>query len=212
VSSKISGRLASRAALSGLALPPILAERLVAYYELLQRWNRKINLTSLSNPDEAIDRLLLEPVAAAAVLPHRGRLIDLGTGGGSPAIPLALSAAASLLVMVESRSRKAAFLREAVRELGLAALVENARFEDLVNRPEYRELMDVVSVRAVRLDSPALQAAAVFLSPGGQMALFESATAPIPELPPGLALNHILPLLRSARLTVLRKESVPRGT
>jgi 16S rRNA (guanine527-N7)-methyltransferase len=212
VSSEISGRLASRAALAGLTLPPILAERLVAYYELLQRWNRKINLTSLSSPDEAIDRLLLEPVAAAAALPHRRRLIDLGTGGGSPAIPLALSGAASLLVMVESRSRKAAFLREAVRELGLPAVVENARFEDLVNRPEYRELMDVVSIRAVKLDSPALQAAAAFLSPGGQLALFETATAAIPELPPGLALNDILPLLRSARLTVLRRESVPRGT
>lgn len=183
----------------------MLAERLVAYYELLQRWNRKINLTSLSNPDEAMDRLLLEPIAAAAVLPHRGRLIDLGSGGGSPAIPLALSWCASLLVMVESRSRKAAFLREAVRELGLSAVVENARFEDVAARPEYRSRMDTVSIRAVKLDSAALDTAAAFISPAGQIALFESVRAAIPGLPAGLALCDILPLLRNSKLTVLRR-------
>jgi 16S rRNA G527 N7-methylase RsmG len=52
-------RLSRRAARAGVFIPEDLADRLVAYYELLVRWNRKINLTSLDNPDEAIDRLLL---------------------------------------------------------------------------------------------------------------------------------------------------------
>jgi 16S rRNA (guanine527-N7)-methyltransferase len=177
----------------------------VAFYELLQRWNRTINLTSLSDPDEAIDRLLLEPVAASAALPSAARLIDLGSGGGSPAIPLSLAGSASMLVMVESRSRKAAFLREAVRELGLTAVVENARFEDVALRVEYRERMDLVSIRAVRLDSAVFAAAAAFLPPGGQVALFETLTAPPPDLPAGLVLDSTVPLLRDSRLTVVRK-------
>jgi 16S rRNA (guanine527-N7)-methyltransferase len=182
-----------------------VAERLATYFELLQRWNRKINLTSLVNPDEAIDRLLLEPVAAAALLPRSARLIDLGSGGGSPAIPLALAGSASLLVMVESRSRKAAFLREAVRELGLSAVVENARFETLGSRPEYQHQMDVVSIRAVKLDPAGLRAAATFLVTGGRIALFENASALAPTVPSGLALSGDLPLLRGSKLTVIRK-------
>lgn len=183
----------------------MLAERLVAYFELLERWNRTINLTSLSDPDEAIDRLLLEPVAAAASLPRNARLIDLGSGGGSPAIPLALAGSASRLVMVESRSRKAAFLRESVRELGLPAVVENARFEDLAGQVNYREQMEVVSIRAVRLDSAAFEASAAFLGSDGQVALFEAATAASPLLPSGLVLHEIRPLLAKSRLRVLRK-------
>ena len=205
MSSAISARLASRSAVAGLALPGTLSERLVAYFELLQRWNRTINLTSLSDPDEAIDRLLLEPVAASVALPRAGRLIDLGSGGGSPAIPLALAGSASLLVMVESRSRKAAFLREAVRELGLPALVENARFEDLAARADYRGLMDVVSIRAVRVDSAILGAAAAFLTPRGEIALFESATAGDSALAAGLVLKQTVGLLAKSRLRVLHR-------
>jgi 16S rRNA (guanine527-N7)-methyltransferase len=110
-----------------MTVPPHAEARLVTYFDLLFRWNQKINLTSLTNIDEAIDRLLLEPVAAARELAHSPSIIDLGSGGGSPAIPLALALSAPRLVMVESRSRKAAFLREAVRELGMNAVVEVAK-------------------------------------------------------------------------------------
>ena len=175
------------------------------YYDLLQHWNRKINLTGLSDLDESIDRLLLEPIAAAAALPHSKRLIDLGSGGGSPAIPLALAVSASRLIMVESRSRKAAFLREAIRELGLAGVVENARFEDVALRPEYGHTMDTVSLRAVRIDSSTLDAAMAFLSAEGQIALFENEEGAPLSLPKGLMLSETVPLLWNSRLTVLRR-------
>ena len=131
--------------------------------------------------------------------------MDLGSGGGSPAIPLALSGSASTLMMVESRSRKAAFLREAIRELGLPGVVENARFEQTAAQPTYREQMDVVSVRAVKLDTAALEAAGAFLTPGGRLAIFESASAPAHGLPNGLALSESIPLLAGAKLTVVVK-------
>ncbi len=63
-------RLVRRAAKAGLFPPDDLVTALAEYYELLSRWNRKINLTALSDPDEAIDRLLLEPLAAARHLPR----------------------------------------------------------------------------------------------------------------------------------------------
>src|SRR5689334_14169229 len=130
----LDGRLSDRAAAAGLAIDEGLRRQLLDYYDLLLRWNTKINLTALTDPDEGIDRLLLEPVAAAASLSTTSGLVDLGSGGGSPAIPLALALKAPRLLMVESKGKKAAFLREAARRAGLTAAVEAARFEELARR------------------------------------------------------------------------------
>lgn len=195
---ELSALLSERARLAGIVLPPRLHEKLLAYYELLERWNRKINLTSLSSPNEAIDRLLLEPTAAAAELPRSARLLDLGSGGGSPAIPLALALGVPSLVMVESRHRKAAFLREAARVVELEAVVEAVRFEELESRSSYRGVMDLVSIRAVRMDAATLDLAGRFLKPGGLIALFAS-TSPA-ELPPSLEQVRISPLVGTSVL------------
>lgn len=205
-------RLVARSAVAGISQIEPLLDRLVIYFDLLQRWNRTINLTSLEDPDEAIDRLILEPLAAAPALPHSPRLIDVGSGGGSPAIPLALALSTPLLVMVESRTRKSAFLREAMRVLELEGTVENARFEEVARRQEYREAMDLVSIRAVRVDPPVLSVASSFLSLSGRIALFENAKAELPALPPQLVLTGRTPLLTRSRLALLGRSDVPRGT
>ena len=163
-----------RAGQVGVQIPAVLVDRLVIYYELLARWNRTINLTSLVDPVQAIDRLIVEPVAAAPHLPHGVRLADLGSGGGSPAIPLALALDSTHLLMVESRSRKAAFLREAARELGLNAAVEAVRFEALRGKPTFAGSADVVSLRAVRPDQPTLDLARWLTADGGTVAIFTS--------------------------------------
>lgn len=200
MSSDLSGRLDTRARAAGLDLPADLRDPLLAYYELLSKWNRTINLTSLIDPDAAIDRLLLEPVLAARVLPRQSALMDLGSGGGSPAIPLALALDASRLVMVESRGRKAAFLREAARTIGLSATVEAARLEAVAEKPDYLGSMDIVSMRAVRMDGPTLRIAQSFARPGGTVALFTSEDH---------ATGEITPLIGRAKLIRL---IVPRGT
>jgi 16S rRNA (guanine527-N7)-methyltransferase len=125
----LTNRLSRRAASLNIEADEDLIARLASYFELLQRWNEKINLTSLGDTDESVDRLIMEPLAAARFLPRGGRLIDIGSGGGSPAIPLAIALRTSALTMVESRGRKAAFLREAVRTLGLTGSVETDRAE-----------------------------------------------------------------------------------
>jgi len=207
----IADVLADRSAHAGLVIPEPLASQLAVYYEVLTHWNRRINLTALSDRDEAVDRLLLEPIAAATALPHQARLIDLGSGGGSPAIPLSLATNAKSLVMVESRVRKAAFLREALRELGVDGQVETRRFEDLAADPGFSASFGTLSVRAVRLDSRLFASVAGLLEVNGIAALFRSVDAENPPqgLPASLewvSSRQLIPASRSA-LTLLRRST-----
>jgi 16S rRNA (guanine527-N7)-methyltransferase len=217
-------RLNKRASKANVFLPAELSAALTAYFELLSRWNRKINLTALDDPDAAIDRLLLEPLVATRYLPARPvRILDVGSGGGSPAIPMKLAAPASHLTMVEVKARKSAFLREAVRSLGLEQTqVETARYEELLARPELHELFDVVTIRAVRVEPRVLTTLQAFVKPGGQIMLFRGPAGPeAPSIVPPLEFTATHPLIDSvqSRLTILTKRSVglaigsvPRGT
>ena len=170
-------RLSRRITRAGGTASAEQVANLAAYVELLARWNKKINLTALAvEPlsNDAVDRLIVEPVLGARRLRPAERLvIDVGTGGGSPAIPLAIMTPQIRLVMVEAKVRKSAFLREAVRQLGLRdAVVENCRVEELLPRTEYHEAVDVVTVRAVRPDRRLLSAIQAFLKPGGRLFWF----------------------------------------
>ena len=214
-------RLTRRAARAGVFLPGDLSERLLAYYDLLSRWNRKINLTALDDPDAAIDRLLLEPVVASKYLPASNktplRHMDVGSGGGSPAIPMKLATPRMRLTMVEVKARKSAFLREAVRQLELFdTQVETARYEELLARPELHEAFDVVAVRAVRTEARVLTSLQAFLAPGGNIMLVRGPSGPAAPgmVVPPLQWTGTYPLLEAlqSRLTILTKHDVPRGT
>lgn len=206
-------RLDRRAVKTGVFLDAGLESALAAYYELLSRWNRKINLTSLDNPDEAIDRLLLEPVVAARAVGGSGprELIDVGSGGGSPAIPLALALGPDVrLTMVEVKARKSAFLREAIRQLNLTgATVETSRYEELLAKPELLEKFDLLSVRAVRVEPRVLMTLQAFVRPGGRVLLFRGPSGPaVPASvlhPLEWESTALLVESLQSRLTVLRK-------
>jgi 16S rRNA (guanine527-N7)-methyltransferase len=208
-----STRLSRRAAKAGVFLGDGLAAALTSYYDLLARWNRKINLTALDNPDEAIDRLLLEPVIAARHFHVPSpRIMDVGSGGGSPAIPLKLATPQGGLVMVEVKARKSAFLREAIRQLNLTnTTVETIRYEELLARPELHEAFDVVSLRAVRVETRMLMSLQAFVKPGGLVFLFRGPSGPVaPAVVPPLEWSGTHPLVEAlqSRLTVLRKLGV----
>jgi 16S rRNA (guanine527-N7)-methyltransferase len=207
-------RLVRRAAKANLFLADAVADRLTAYYELLLRWNRKINLTSIENVDEAIDRLLLEPIAAVRHFPSGvRRLMDVGSGGGSPAIPFKLALPAAALTMVEVKARKSAFLREAVRHLQLeGTVVETTRYEELLARPELHEAYDLLSLRAVRAETRVLTSLQAFLKPGGSMVLFrgpEGPAEPVAVVPP-LEWSGTFPLVETlqSRVTMLTKRHI----
>lgn len=208
-------KLAKRASKAGLALSDASIEGLSAYFELLRKWNRKVSLTSLpveTDGDEAIDRLLLEPVIAARFLPRENsEVLDIGSGGGSPAIPMKIAAPDTALRMVESKTRKAAFLREVVRTLDLdRTSVDAVRFEELLARPTLHDAVDVVTMRAVRVDRKTLAEVQSFIKPGGALFLFGASGSAADLGEPYLVAdgNHALLRQWGSRLEILRKASV----
>lgn len=184
-------------------------DQLVEYLLLLDRWNRRMNLTALDDPDGAVDRLLVEPMLAAAAIDAGAlSLVDVGSGGGSPAIPLKIARPELALTMVEVKTRKSVFLREVVRHLGLTACtVETARFEHVLVKPALFGAVDVVSIRAVRAESEQLRLFGEVLKPGGQQLWFLSGSQAVPPVPPPLVTEREIPLVESlrSRLLVIRK-------
>ncbi len=208
-------------------------DRIDTYLELLTRWNRRMNLTALRlepPTDDALDRLLVEPLAA---VPHLIRLLreappdcvtawtradrwlDIGSGGGSPAVPMKLAGLPLSLVMVESKARKAAFLREVVRTLALDdAEVVNSRAEELGD--ELAASAQLMTVRAVRLDSGFQTLVMRLLRPAGHLTIFSSSPADLS--PATSAANDELeylnshPLLRSKPSHLSVYMNVSRGT
>jgi 16S rRNA (guanine527-N7)-methyltransferase len=169
------GRHASRA---GVSLSAGALAALSTYLEVLAKWNRKINLTAFAldkSPEAAIDRLIVEPLVAAKHVRRADLLaIDLGSGGGSPAIPLAIAVPHLRMVLVEVKTRKAVFLREAIRVLSLEDRleVENRRFEELLSRVELNEAADLVTFRAVRADADLWNCITGLLQPAGRVFWF----------------------------------------
>jgi len=151
------------------------------YLRLLARWNGRMNLTAfdLAEPtDHAIDRLVVEPLVAARLVRRNDRVaVDIGSGGGSPALPLKIAAPQLRMVLVESRARKSAFLREAVRTLGFRDVhVETARF-DAGGLAAVNGTADLVTLRAVRADADVWQGLRALMPHDGRVLWFRVADA-----------------------------------
>jgi 16S rRNA (guanine527-N7)-methyltransferase len=215
-SREFSDRVKRRAKKADVQVSDLLLEQLEVYFRLLDAWNAKINLTALDlqrDPDKAVDRLLIEPLVAVRHIDASvSRAIDIGSGGGSPAIPMKLARPDVFFTLVEAKTRKCAFLRAAGRELKIDLLVETARFEVLLSRPEFHEAFDVVTLRAVRVEPRVLLGLQAFLRPGGELLLFRGpAGAEVQAtVTPLLVSRGTFTLVESlqSRLLVLEKREV----
>lgn len=170
-------------------------EHISTYIDILQRWNARINLTAIRDPEEVVTRHFGESLFAArhlfpnrSVVPgpstaERSTLADLGSGAGFPGLPLKLWAPPIFLTLIESSQKKATFLREVVRALTLTNVdVQSVRAEAIP-----QSAFDTVTLRAVESFEKLLPVAARLVAPGGRLALLigrtqlESAQSLLPE-------------------------------
>jgi len=172
-------------ALSGPAtrLSDTQLSSITAYLDLLMRWNARMNLTSIRNPEEIITRHFGESLFAARhIFPGGGAvsdtLIDVGSGAGFPGIPIKLWASEIRLILIESSHKKATFLGEVIRTLNLLNV------EVFAGRAEtFPRTGSVVTMRAVENFEYAVSKATNLVCPAGKVALLigEAQTSLLPK-------------------------------
>lgn len=167
-------RVAELLAPFGVPGEPQLISQIIEYTHLLCKWGDRVNLTSIREPEEIIERHFGESLFAAYRLPILGgRLADVGSGAGFPGLALKLAVSGLDVHLIEPVKKKAAFLSEAIRTLGLGgAKVHAWRHQD---RPDTRELggnLDWITARALGEYDSLLEWASRNLADGGRVVLW----------------------------------------
>ena len=148
--------------------PQQLAHTLM-YLNLLQKWNSRINLTAVRRPQEMVTRHFGESFFAAQTLlakGYTGTIIDLGSGAGFPGVPMAMSAPHAKVTLLESNGKKASFLNEVIRTLGLRNVVVFSRRAE-----EYPNSSSLVVMRAIEHFEASLVLASKLVEPEGRLSV-----------------------------------------
>jgi 16S rRNA (guanine527-N7)-methyltransferase len=150
------------------------AGRVVAFVELLLRWNARINLTGARTSDELLREHLPDSFALAALVPVGASMVDVGSGGGLPALPFTLLRPDVSLTLVEPRAKRVAFLRTAIRELAATAKVVGDRMEEIAGP------FQTVSSRATFAPRDWLREGARLVEEGGELLFLVHNQAELP--------------------------------
>jgi len=155
----------------GLQLSWDQIRRLEIFLDQLEAWNRKINLTGLRSRRRIINELLIDSLIPATLIPHTGRLLDIGSGAGFPAVPIKISRPCLECLLLEPASKKVSFLKQVVRAAGLQKIgILRGRIEEaaaVLNQKGYH----VITSRAVVPLPGLIRWAVPHLAPGGMIVL-----------------------------------------
>ncbi len=129
-----------------LIKPPDFTRQVEIFHDLILNWSSRMNLISKNDLNQLLERHILDSLAPLHSIPETGRLLDIGSGGGFPGIPLALCRPEMSVVLLESRHKKILFLKEVCRRLALG----NVIFEEIRLENFYPSMpFDIVTVRAL---------------------------------------------------------------
>ncbi len=185
--------------------------RLQAYLGLLFRWNPGAHLTAFRDPKEAAARGVEPSLAALPLLPEAGAVLDVGSGGGFPAVPLALARPDLRFTLCEPAPKKAAFLREAARALSLPLEVEERSAQELLG--EGAGPFAAATARGVRLRRPLVKKILGAVIPGGRLLVWTGGeTLPVYRGLLAAAGFEALEERPLAEGSTLLSGAVPRGT
>lgn len=141
-------RLETGAHALGISLNPDQVRLMAGHARELWAWNRKINLTAITDPLVSAEKHFVDAVAVQPFIGNAHKMMDMGTGGGFPAIPLKILNPSIRFTMVDSVRKKVSFLNHVVRTLGLEGIrAVHGRVEDLAKSPEHAHMYDAVISR-----------------------------------------------------------------
>jgi 16S rRNA (guanine527-N7)-methyltransferase len=157
---------------SGISVSEEQAQSFGRHIELMLEWNRRLNLTRITAHEEIIIKHLLDSILPARFLPSSGRALDVGTGAGFPGIPLKILNPGLGMVLLDASRKKASFLTAASAAIGLRGIrARHGRWEEFAQESENEASFQLITMRAVRLESAHLQVLARHaLAPGGVFA------------------------------------------
>jgi 16S rRNA (guanine527-N7)-methyltransferase len=201
-------RISEGAAQMGLSLGKEQLKLLGRHVDLLLKWNKSINLTAITDPDEVAEKHVLDSLAVVPVLPS-GSLLDAGTGGGFPGIPVAIARPELEVTLVDSVQKKVAFLKSALAELRLPKV--RAQAARLEGNPSREDLPRVHAAVARAFAAPAqwLTLAEQYVLPGGVAICMLGPADEVPDRVGDLALqeelSYVLPYSGSQRRLAIYK-------
>ncbi|MGE0201732.1 MAG: 16S rRNA (guanine(527)-N(7))-methyltransferase RsmG [Candidatus Melainabacteria bacterium] len=167
-------------------------EKLAAFYALLLETNARMNLTRLTAPADFLYKLVLDSLVLSPYLPQGARVLDMGSGAGIPAVPLAIVRPDLTVTAVDAVGKKCDFVTSVAAALGLARLsAVHGRFEDLGHDKAYREQLDAVTAKAVGAMPALLEWGLPFLREGGVLLALKGPGLPA-EMAEGEALCETL--------------------
>lgn len=158
----------------GIDMDQRQASQFSRYAQILQQWNKKINLTSITDPMEIIVKHFLDSVAPSACIPQQGTLLDIGTGGGFPGVPLKILRPQQSMVLIDGVRKKINFIKQVLRELHLDNIEAiQARAEDLIRHHCKTKQFDIIVSRALADVDVLLKLAAPLLKPEGRLVVYK---------------------------------------
>lgn len=147
------------------------------YHNLLTQWNERMDLTNVTDPEEALDRHYtdsLMPLKYRNLFPEGASLIDVGTGAGFPGLPLAMARPDLKVTLLDAQQKRVAFLQAVIDELQLTNVKAiHARAEDGARQPLLREAFDLATARAVAAAPVLLEYLLPFVKTGGRALMWK---------------------------------------
>lgn len=189
----LTAMLADGVAAMGLPIGNDQIDKMISYLALLSKWNAVYNLTAVRDPREMVRQHLLDSLSAAHAFSDAKNVLDVGAGGGLPGMILAITFPGMRVSMIDTVSKKTAFLTQAKTELGLANVtVHTGRVEAL----QVAQKFDVITSRAFSELNNFVNWSGHLLADGGQFIAMKG-VAPdeeIGRLPPGWTVEAVEPL------------------
>lgn len=144
-------QLKREAAPFGIELDAVAIERFDSYAKLLVEWNKKINLTAITEPEAIVTRHFADSLSffSAAKPQDKASLIDIGSGAGFPGMPIKIVRPDMQVTLLDGTNKRITFLSEVARELGLQVNAIHSRAEEAAVKAELREKFDLATARAV---------------------------------------------------------------
>lgn len=205
MTSDLTGLILENAQSAGVVLSERQAELCRIHTELMIEWNRRVNLTRITDPGEIVVKHILDSLVPASELPRSGRSLDVGSGAGFPGVVLKIFSPDLDMILLDSTRKKVSFLAAVLSKLGLKGIrAVHGRWEDFAAARENANAFRLIAMRAVRLEpshlavlaSRVLVSGGVFASwagPESEKAACGIATEPLAGLEFAGSFSYALP-------------------